>query len=144
MSAVRQRLTPAELDFSRSRALVENKELAAIVCAPLEYVFDGRPRCEPEAHCTSKRPCLYHKLCREQFRFDELRVRFLTASSVTTVRALARALPRIYRVLQRAATGYRRADGSVRLFDQCPHGRPIQEWKDCERCAAEAAECDAL
>lgn len=148
MSAVRKRhaATPAELDFSRASLLVNNKPLALIVCsAPREYVFVGRQRCDAAtAHCSIKRPCTYHKLEREQLRLHELRLVFLTTSSVERMRWIAKGLPRLQAALQRAATGYRLSSGGVRMFDLCPHGRPIQEWQACERCAAEAAECDAL
>lgn len=147
MSAVRPRSAPApaELDYARATFLVDNKPLAMIVCgAPIDYVFEGRPRCTAADHCSIKRPCLYHKLEREQLRFHELRLAFLTTHNIERMRLLARALPRLQGALQRAATGIRDSKGAVRMFDLCPHGRPIQEWKACERCAAEAAECDAL
>lgn len=96
-------MTNTELDFARSKLLVDNKPLAYIVTrGPAEYVFDGRAN--------------EHKLWRLQEQFHEARMTFLTTRNVQRMHELATQLPRLADMLRRAATGWRDRRGVVHRF----------------------------
>lgn len=142
-------MTPAELDFFRAKLLVDDPILARIVCAaPLERDFTGKPMAD--------------ELAALQERYFELRHRFQTTRSRTTLEKLAgrvrcdpkdfvQSLKRLDERLSRASTGWRDSRGVVHRFacdnpqlETCPHGRELAPGFECERCDADQRQADAL